>query len=77
MMESVRTSETAVYFNETTRHYVPEGCHLRTRRRENLQSRIQKCYLQIRSKGKAVPLDAMEALGGRGGIASTHSQPRH
>jgi hypothetical protein len=25
------------------------------------------------SKGKAVPLHAMEALGGRGGIAPTHS----
>jgi hypothetical protein len=29
------------------------------------------------SKGKAVPLHAMEALGGRGGIAPTHSRPRH
>jgi hypothetical protein len=27
--------------------------------------------------GKAVPLHAMEALGGRGGIAPTHSRPRH
>jgi hypothetical protein len=27
-------------------------------------------------KGKAVPLHAMEALGGRGGIAPTHSRPR-
>jgi hypothetical protein len=27
--------------------------------------------------GKAVPLHAVEALGGRGGIAPTHSQPRH
>jgi hypothetical protein len=26
-------------------------------------------------KGKAVPLHAMEALGGRGGIAPTHSRP--
>jgi hypothetical protein len=25
----------------------------------------------------AVPLHAMEALGGRGGIAPTHSRPRH
>jgi hypothetical protein len=30
-----------------------------------------------KGKGKAVPLHAMEALGGRGGIAPTHSQPRH
>jgi hypothetical protein len=30
MMETVRTSETSVYFNETTRRYtrIPEGCHL-------------------------------------------------
>jgi hypothetical protein len=28
-------------------------------------------------KGKAVPLHAMEALGERGGIAPTHSRPRH
>jgi hypothetical protein len=26
---------------------------------------------------KAVPLYAMEALGGRGDIAPTHSRPRH
>jgi hypothetical protein len=26
MTEAVRTSETSVYFNETTRHYIPEGC---------------------------------------------------
>jgi hypothetical protein len=28
-------------------------------------------------KGKAVPLHAMEALAGRGGIAPTQSRPRH
>jgi hypothetical protein len=28
-------------------------------------------------KGKAVPLHAMEALGGKGGIAPTHSRPLH
>jgi hypothetical protein len=28
-------------------------------------------------KGKAVPLHAMEALGGRGAIAPTHSGTRH
>jgi hypothetical protein len=25
-MEAVRTSETSVYFTETTRRYIPEGC---------------------------------------------------
>jgi hypothetical protein len=33
--------------------------------------------LNLWSKKKAVPLHAMEALGGRGGIAPTHSRPRH
>jgi len=28
MMEAVRTSETSVYSNETTRRYIPEGSHL-------------------------------------------------
>jgi hypothetical protein len=28
-MEAVRTSETSVYSNETTRLYIPEGSHLR------------------------------------------------
>jgi hypothetical protein len=27
MMEAVRTSETSLYFNETIRRYIPEGCH--------------------------------------------------
>jgi hypothetical protein len=26
--EEVSTSETSVYINKTTRHYIPEGCHL-------------------------------------------------
>jgi hypothetical protein len=34
-------------------------------------------FLLTVSKGKAIPLHAMEALGGRGGIAPTHSRPRH
>jgi hypothetical protein len=37
MMEAVQTSETSVYFNETTRHYIPAHCHLHTHRRENLK----------------------------------------
>jgi hypothetical protein len=37
MMEAVCTSETSVYFNETTRCYVPEGCHFHTRHRENVK----------------------------------------
>jgi hypothetical protein len=28
MMEVIRTSDMLAYFNETTRHYIPEGYHL-------------------------------------------------
>jgi N-dimethylarginine dimethylaminohydrolase len=38
MMEAVRTSEASAYSNEITRRYIPEVCHLHTRRRENLTS---------------------------------------
>jgi hypothetical protein len=35
-------------------------------------------YAQVYGvKDKAVPLHATEALGGSGGIAPTHSRPRH
>jgi hypothetical protein len=34
-------------------------------------------YFLVKKKAKAVPLHAMEALGGRGGIAPIHSRPRH
>jgi hypothetical protein len=37
MMEAAHTSVTLVYLNETTRGYIPESCHIHTRRRENLQ----------------------------------------
>jgi hypothetical protein len=40
MMETVRTCETSVYSNETTRRYIPEGSYLHTRRRENLKSHM-------------------------------------
>jgi transposase-like protein len=37
MIEAVSTSETSVYFNETT-----ECCHLQTRRRENVKFHVSK-----------------------------------
>jgi hypothetical protein len=36
-----------------------------------------KMNSKVKVKGKGVPLQAMTAPGGRGGIAPTHSQPRH
>jgi hypothetical protein len=38
MMEAVRTSETSVNFNVTTRRYIPEDSKLHTRRRVSLKS---------------------------------------
>jgi hypothetical protein len=38
LMEAVSTSETSVYFYTTTQRNIPEGCHLHTRRRGNLNS---------------------------------------
>jgi hypothetical protein len=38
---------------------------------------IGREFLLAIYKSKAVPLHTMEALGGRGGIAPTHSRPRH
>jgi hypothetical protein len=35
------------------------------------------CTISFATTDLAVPLHAMEALGGRGGIAPTHSRPRH
>jgi hypothetical protein len=37
MTEAVRSSEASVYFNETTRWYIPKGFHLYTLRRENMK----------------------------------------
>jgi hypothetical protein len=42
MMEAIRTCETFVYFNENTRRYIPEALILHTRRRENLQSQMDR-----------------------------------
>jgi hypothetical protein len=37
----------------------------------------KRSIIRIKKVSKAVPLHAMEALGGRGNIAPTHSRPRH
>jgi hypothetical protein len=43
----------------------------------NIHGRDTNWSYRVNGKGKAVPLHAMETLGGRGGIAPTHSRPRH
>jgi hypothetical protein len=45
MIEAVCTSKTSVYFNETTRCYIQEGCHLHSRRPENLK--FQKTKIEL------------------------------
>jgi hypothetical protein len=46
-MMAVRTSETSVYSNETTRRYIPEGSKLHTRYRENLKYHIVHLRLEL------------------------------
>jgi hypothetical protein len=46
MMEAVRTSETLVYSNETTRRYISEHSNPHTRHRENLKSHIETLNLK-------------------------------
>jgi hypothetical protein len=48
MMEAVHTSETAVNFNMTTWHYIPEDCNLHTCYRENLKSHNYELWLHYR-----------------------------
>jgi hypothetical protein len=40
MMEAVRTSETSINFNMTTRRYIPEDSKLHTPHRENLKFHV-------------------------------------
>jgi hypothetical protein len=52
-MEVLRTYETSVYFYESTLHYIPEGCNLHTRRRENLKFHTFKSFpILLRPQGK-------------------------
>jgi hypothetical protein len=56
MIEAEHTSETSVYFNDS-RRYVPDGCHLHTRRREN--QKFLSVYLR---KTKSVLLKEEQKL---------------
>jgi hypothetical protein len=46
-MEAVCTSETSVYFNETTRRSVTEGCHLRTHCRDKTKPHTLQLSLSV------------------------------
>jgi hypothetical protein len=45
MMEALRSSETSVNLNVTSRRYIPEDSKLANRRRKNLKSHIIKGIL--------------------------------
>jgi hypothetical protein len=48
------------------------------RREQEIKEEIcVRTYIHTHIKGKAVPLHAIEELGGREGIAPTYSRPRH
>jgi hypothetical protein len=47
IIAAVRTSETSVKFNVTTRHYIPEDSKLFTRHRENLKPQILNWVLNL------------------------------
>jgi hypothetical protein len=50
-VEAVRTSETSVYFNETTRQYMPQSCHLQTFHHKNLKYHIAKTFISHPKEG--------------------------
>jgi hypothetical protein len=64
MMERVRTSETSVYLNETTRRNIPEGCHL------HILSSLQGLCLPIRPYGVFNPEDQHRHIPRRGNLRS-------
>jgi hypothetical protein len=59
-METVRTSETS-NLNETLRHHIPEGCYLRTCRREELKSQKAE-FLCIDQEIKEIKAAVTEVL---------------
>jgi hypothetical protein len=47
MTEAVHNSVTSISFYATTQLYIADGCHLRTRRRENLKSHMDYHHLAL------------------------------
>jgi hypothetical protein len=56
------------FYNNKLKSYILASC---------FSTNDKKLSYTVYVKSIAVPLHAMEALGGRGGIAPTHSRPRH
>jgi hypothetical protein len=62
MMEAVCTSETSVYFSETTWRHIPKDSHLHTRRRESVKSqKVRVCSdLWVTQTKLAFQVDSLE-----------------
>jgi hypothetical protein len=63
-------------------NYLSKGSRIKGKRKKEDRKWLKKELIIIiiiiyKKVSKAVPLHAMEALGGRGSIAPTHSRPRH
>jgi hypothetical protein len=62
MMEAARTSETLVFFYQTTRSYNREDSHLRTHRRENLKSYINNGIFRLNHNFQFYETDFMQPV---------------
>jgi hypothetical protein len=60
-MEAVCTSETPVYFKETIQRFIPQRCHLHTRRRENLKSH-RKLAVREMTEEEGTPYCSLETI---------------
>jgi hypothetical protein len=50
MIQIVRTSQTSVYFNETTQRFIPQGYHFQTRHRKNLKTHWSNVFREVEFK---------------------------
>jgi hypothetical protein len=55
-METVRTSETSVYFHETIQHDIPENYDLHARRHENLKSHKLQINIDLNKQIKIIKM---------------------
>jgi hypothetical protein len=62
MMDAVRTYETSVNFNVTTRCYIPENTKLQIRRRENLKSHLFHIFYLHKTTQQIIPVSLIPKI---------------